>query len=983
MNDPSGTLLATVRKLAAELHARPEEAIQVALDSSLERDLGFDSLGRVELLTRLEQVFGVSLPERVLATAETPRDLLQAVLAATSRDTLLAQPAARGSGCEAAIPAPDASQRCVMAASPAAAPDTQRVEAPASVQAEPADAQTLPEVLDWHVRAHPERTHLTLQDAEGNETSLTYAALRDGAEQIAAGLLERELQPGQSVAIMLPTSRDYFCCFLGVLLAGGVPVPIYPPARPSQIEDHLRRHAGILSNALAAILITVPEAKAVARLLQAQVESLRRVVTPEELAHAGRAPGIPPRLESIMLKPEDIALLQYTSGSTGNPKGTVLTHANLLANIRAMGKAVQVSSTDVFVSWLPLYHDMGLIGAWLGSLYYAFPLVVMSPLTFLARPERWLWAIHRHRGTLSASPNFGYELCLRKIPDAALEGLDLSSWRMAFNGAEPVSPETITRFAQRFDRCGLSPQAIAPVYGLAECSVGLAFPPPGRGPLIDRIRRDSFMRTGHAEPAGGDDKDALRIPACGRPLPGHEIRIVDATGRELGERVEGHLEFKGPSATGGYFRNPEQTRLLFHGEWLDSGDFAYQAEGDIYLTGRSKDIIIRAGRNIYPYELEEAVGDIPGIRKGCVAVFGSPDPSSGTERLVVLAETRETSPAQREALRDRINLLTLDMLGMPADNIVLAPVHSVLKTSSGKIRRAACRELFEKGATPTRAVWWQLIRLAWAGILPEMRRGIRVVSDVLFAAYAWALFWLLAPLTWLAAALLPRPAWGWAASHKIARLYARMCATPLAVRGLENLSPEAPCVLVSNHASYLDGIVLVAALPGELSRAGYFSFVAKRELLDSFISRTYLRRIGSDFVERFESQRSLEDVKQVALSLQSGRSPVFFPEGTFSRISGLMPFRMGAFVVAAEAGVPVVPVSIRGTRSILRDGHWFPRRGIITVTIGKPIAPEGKGWAAAIRLRNKARAEISRQCGEPDLAPGMTEEQAEVEVLVV
>ncbi|MBI5437289.1 MAG: AMP-binding protein [Nitrosomonadales bacterium] len=938
MNDTSGTLLSTIRRLAAELHTRPAETILVTLDSSLERDLGFDSLGRVELLTRIEQVFGVSLPEQVFATAETPRDLLQAVLAAA----------------------------------PAVAPsaDMQRVEAPVWVQAEPSDALTLPEVLDWHVRAHLERTHITLQDAEGNETALTYAALRDGAEQIAAGLLERELQPGQSVAIMLPTSREYFCCFLGVLLAGGVPVPIYPPARPSQIEDHLRRHAGILSNALAAILITVAEAKPVARLLQAQVESLRMVATATELTNAGRAPGIP-------LKAENIALLQYTSGSTGNPKGTVLTHANLLANIRAMGKAVQVSSTDVFVSWLPLYHDMGLIGAWLGSLYYAFPLVVMSPLSFLARPERWLWAIHKHRGTLSASPNFGYELCLRKIPDTALAGLDLSSWRMAFNGAEPVSPETITHFAQRFGYYGLRHEAIAPVYGLAECSVGLAFPPPGRGPLIDYIQRDSFMRTGHAEPAGSDAANALRIPACGRPLPGHEIRIVDATGRELGERVEGHLEFKGPSATGGYFRNPEQTRLLFHNEWLDSGDFAYSAEGDIYLTGRSKDIIIRAGRNIYPYELEEAVGDIPGIRKGCVAVFGSPDPATGTERLVVLAETRETSPAQLEALRSQINSLTLDMLGIAADNIVLAPVHSVLKTSSGKIRRAACRELFEKGAAPTRAVWWQVVRLAWAGILPQMRRGIRVVSDVLFAAYTWALFWLLAPLTWLAAALLPRPAWGWAASHTIARLYARLCATPLVVRGLENLSPEAPCVVVSNHASYLDGIVLVAALPGELSSTGYFSFVAKRELLDSFVSRTYLQRIGSDFVERFESQRSLADVKQVAHSLQSGHSPVFFPEGTFTRIPGLMPFRMGAFVVAAEAGVPVVPVSIRGTRSILRDGHWFPRRGIITVTIGKPIAPEGKGWAAAIQLRNKARAEISRRCGEPDLAPGMTEELEE------
>jgi acyl carrier protein len=940
MNDTA--LLAIVRRLAAELHSRPEEAIQVTLDSALERDLGIDSLGRVELLARIEQAFGISLPERVFATAETPRDLLQAVLAAAPA---MARPAGE-----------------------------RREEAPTPVQAMPVDALTLTEVLDWHVRAHPDRTHITLLDAEGGEATLSYAALRDGAEQVAAGLLERGLQPGQSVAMMLPTGRDYFCCFTGVLLAGGVPVPIYPPVRPSQIEDHLRRHAGILANALAVMLVTVPEAKPVARLLQVQVESLRSVVTAAELSGAGRAAGIPRR-------PEDIALLQYTSGSTGNPKGTVLTHANLLANIRAMGQAVQADSTDVFVSWLPLYHDMGLIGAWLGSLYHAFPLVAMSPLTFLARPERWLWAIHKYRGTLSASPNFGYELCLRKIPDAALEGLDLSSWRMAFNGAEPVSPDTLANFAQRFGRYGLRLQAMSPVYGLAECSVGLAFPPPGRGPLIDRIKRDAFMRTGHAEPvaseeSGGEEADALRFPACGRPLAGHEIRIVDAAGRELGERMEGHLEFRGPSATAGYYRNPEQTRLLFHGDWLDSGDYAYLAEGELYLTGRSKDIIIRAGRNIYPYELEDAVGDIPGIRKGCVAVFGSPDPATGTERLVVMAETRETAPDRLEELRGRINELTLDLLGMPPDNIVLAPVHSVLKTSSGKIRRTACRESFERGAQPVRAVWWQVVRLAWSGMLPQLRRGSRVATDYGYAAYVWALFWLLAILTWLVAALLPRPAWSWAASGFSARLYARLTGTPLVVRGLENL-PQEPCVLVANHASYLDGIVLVAALPRRLAGAGHFSFVAKRELLDSFVSRIYLRRIGTDFVERYESQRSLEDVKQVARSLQSGRSPVFFPEGTFSRIPGLTPFRMGAFVVAAEAGAPVVPVSLRGTRSILRDGSWFPHRGTITVTIGEPIAPEGKGWDAAIRLRNRARAEIARRCGEPDLAPGTAEGQSE------
>ncbi|MFZ5594620.1 MAG: AMP-binding protein [Pseudomonadota bacterium] len=925
IDDQAAALLDIVQQLAAELRPGRKEAV-AALDSALDRDLGLDSLARVELLLRIERAMGVSLGEQTLATAETPRDLLRAVLAAGA----LPRPAMR---------------------------TEVRETVAEKVEATPDRAATLVEVLDWHVAAHPQRTHIILYGEGAQEEEISYQALLQGAAAVAAGLRREDLQPGQTVAIMLPTSRDYFFSFYGVLLAGGVPVPIYPPARLSQIEDHLRRHAGILNNAAATMLITVPEARAVVRLLRAQVESLRGIATVGELSSAGAAET------RRTVKAEDIALLQYTSGSTGNPKGVVLTHANLLANIRAMGEAVQASSRDVFVSWLPLYHDMGLIGAWLGSLYYAMPLVVMSPLTFLARPERWLWAIHRHRGTLSAAPNFAYELCLRKIAEGDLEGLDLGSWRMAFNGAEPVSPDTLVNFQHRFARYGLRPEAIAPVYGLAEASVGLAFPPPGRGPIIDRIKREPFMTRGQAIPAGEDEADALRFAACGRVLPGHMIRIVDAAGHELGEREEGRLEFRGPSVTSGYYRNPEQTRRLFHEQWLDSGDLAYLAGGDVYLTSRAKDIIIRAGRNIYPYELEEAVGNIPGIRKGCVAVFGSPDPASGTERLIVLAETRESDAATLEKLREHINTLAMNLLGEPPDDVVLAPPHTVLKTSSGKIRRAASREIYEQGISSARprAVWWQFARLTWAGIVPQLRRARRTTADILYAAYAWTLFWTLAPLTWLMAALLPRPAQGWAISRVMARLFVRLTGTPFLVRGTENLPPGA-CVLVANHASYLDGILLVAALPRQ------YSFVAKRELKEQFIPRIYLRHIGSEFVERFEFERGVEDVKRLLETLRAGQPLIFFPEGTFQRTAGLLPFRMGAFVVAAQAGSPVVPVTIRGTRAILRADQWFPRRGAIIITIDEPIRPEGTDWSAALRLRDAARTEILRHCGEADLS---------------
>ncbi len=925
-------LLDLVRQLVQELH--PQRQHLVSLDSSLDRELGFDSLSRVELLLRIERRFAVSLPEQLLASAETPRDLWRAVQAA--------HPAG---GLETAEP--------FLAAGPAEA------------EGVPVSALTLLEMLDWHVQHHPQRAHVYLYAGTEQPEILSYAALHAGARKIAAGLTEQGLQAGQTVAIMLPTGRDYLFSFYAVLMAGGVPVPIYPPVRPSQLEDHMRRHVAILANAQVVLLITVAKARSVARLLKAQVDSLRAVVTPEALE------TLQPDFQGPCVQGGDIAFLQYTSGSTGQPKGVILTHVNLLANIRAMGAAVQADSSDVFVSWLPLYHDMGLIGAWLGSLYFSMPLVLMSPLAFLASPKRWLWAIHHHRGTLSAGPNFAYELCLSKLEEADIEGLDLRSWRRAFNGAEPVSAHTVRNFSRRFAPYGLRPEAMAPVYGLAEAAVGLAFPPPGRGPIIDRIRRQPLAASGRAICAAEDDSEAVEIVACGQPLPGYQIRIVDAAGHELPERQEGRLEFRGPSATSGYLHNPEATRKLFDGDWLDSGDLAYIAGGDIYLTSRSKDIIIRAGRNIYPYEVEEAVGDISGIRKGCVAVFGSTRTASGTERLIVLAESRETDSERLQALKEKVYKTATNVLGMPPDEVILAPPHTVLKTSSGKIRRAAMRELYEQGRIEqgSRALWWQFMRLLFSSIGPGLRHVWQRFLTVGYAVHAQLLFWSLAPPVWLLVALLPRRPWRWQVMRLASRLFFRLAGIPLRVEGLENLDRDRPCVLVANHASYLDGIALMAALPLT------FDFVAKSELSRQFIPRVFLRRIGAEFVERFDSQRGVDDARHLSQRARAGRSLLFFPEGTFTRMPGLLPFHMGAFVAASEAGLPVVPVTIRGTRSILRGNSRFAHRGAVHVILAEPITPHGEDWSAAVSLARASRAEILRHLGEPDLAQELSGRQ--------
>ena len=310
---------------------------------------------------------------------------------------------------------------------------------------------------------------------------------------------------------MLPTCAEFFSTFAGILLAGGIPVPIYPPFRADRIAEYAARQSNILRNAEAQFLVTWRQAEGLARLLQPRVPSLREVLNAQKLANGLPADALQRRRRlaargtSLASRArEDIAFLQYTSGSTGDPKGVILTHANLLANIQAIVGGIDIQPDDVAVSWLPLYHDMGLIGAWFVPIVTGIPLVVMSPLAFLSRPDRWLWAIHKHRGTISPAPNFAYELCVRKIADKDIEGLDLSSWRAATNGAEPVCAATLERFAARFTHFGFRREALMPVYGLAEACLGVSAPPIGSGYKVDRIERATLESNGRAVPAKPD-----------------------------------------------------------------------------------------------------------------------------------------------------------------------------------------------------------------------------------------------------------------------------------------------------------------------------------------------------------------------------------------------------------------------------------------------------------------------------------------------
>ncbi len=919
-SDLEKKLLSIIQKFIAEFKSeRAQQAVQ--LNAYLERDLGIDSLARVELFLRIEKAFDVSLPATVMIEAERISDIA------------------------------DALQK--------AGPIRQKIDREfaeileSGSQKDVSSARTLVEVLMQHCHDHPNRPHIYLENEQGEEKIIRYGELLENAKKVAAGLLELGIKNKDTVAIMLPTSEAFFYAFFGVLLAGAVPVPIYPPLRPDKIEEYALREANILNNAEVRVLITFSQVETLSNLLKIFIRSLHAVTTVDSLMLSKY------RVPTVILESADPALIQYTSGSTSDPKGVLLSHANLLANIRSFGKAVHLTPQDVGVSWLPLYHDMGLIGTWFGTLYHGFPLTIMSPILFLSRPERWLWAIHYHRGTVSAGPNFAYELCVRKIKDEDIQGLDLSSWRLAFNGAEMINPSTLTRFSERFAPYGFKAETFFPVYGLAESTVGLTMPPPNRLPRVDHIQRLAFERDQRAIPANPADNTILKFVGCGMPIPDHEIRIVDKDNVELPDRKIGFLQFSGPSAMQGYYRNPKATEKIYHEGWWDSGDLAYLVEGEVFITGRVKDIIIKAGRNFYPQEIEEVTSHVLGVRKGCVVAFGAEDSKWGTEKLIIVAESHETKKTAKDKIIKQIFENVSVVLGIPPDQVILVPPKTVPKTSSGKLQRSACKKMFMDGKLVKMGlpVWAQIIKLSLKGMGIIAVRYLEKIARIFYTIYMALVTLFLLPLIWFSALVLPKNV-AMGTVKMFIRLFILLSGCSFKIIGKENLQANKPLIYVANHASYLDSLFLLAILPlGTI-------FVGKKELQQTPLIKTIIRKFGFVTVDRLDFAKSISDSKIIEESIHQGKSVLLFPEGTFVYTTGLRPFKMGAFKLAVDTGRPLCPIAIQGTRFIMTENSFILNPGKVTMTISPIIEPRGSDWNEVSRLHSLVRAEIAKNCGE-------------------
>jgi len=527
--------------------------------------------------------------------------------------------------------------------------------------------------------------------ARGQDHYYAYEALGREARRRAAKLMALGLKQGDRIALVIPDPEQFVLSFLGATVAGLVSVPIYPrqsfnaKTKKSYAEtvSHIVRSAG------ARALLTLAGMKQPMEEALAADTGPERIVVLEELLE-----GDAPACQFPQVKSEDLCFLQFTSGSTSLPKGVMVTHGNLVANARAFlgPKGLDLRKDDLAIGWLPLYHDMGLIGFVLGTLICDLPTVLLPTEAFVRRPGIWMEAISRYGGTITFAPNFAYALAARRTRDQDLERLDLSRLRVAGCGAEPLNATVLRQFCDRFAGVGFRPDALLPCYGMAEATLAITFHDYDRPMVTDKVYA-STLSVGRAVAAKpGSPMRTVELVGCGHPFPEHELRIVDESGIALGERCVGEVATRGPSITPGYFGQPEATASTYRDGWLHTGDLGYLAQGQLYICGRNKDLIIIHGVNYYPQDIEWTVAELPGVQRSAAVAFSVM--RDGEETLVVCAEGKAPDAEQ---LRRDIALKVAESTGLRVGHVAVVQVGSLPKTSSGKVQRRKTKAQFENG----------------------------------------------------------------------------------------------------------------------------------------------------------------------------------------------------------------------------------------------------------------------------------------------
>jgi fatty-acyl-CoA synthase len=548
---------------------------------------------------------------------------------------------------------------------------------------------TLVDVLDSIGSIH--HKGYTFLDNDLAPSAWSFADLAAEAKRRGAALKARGLQKGDRLAIIVPEPEDFILSFLGAVTAGVVPVPMYPPLALGRLDSYVDSAASIMKTAGAKMLLTTKQIAPILWSLTARVPTLTDLVLTEKLkAEASTMPAH----TGVTITPDDVCFLQFTSGSTAAPKGVMVTHRGLAANSRAImiDGLKSHGDRDRGVSWLPLYHDMGLIGFVIAPLFTEVPVVFMPTLVFVKRPGSWMETVAKYRGTITFGPNFAFGLAAKRAHKSAAGSLDLSCLRVVGCGAEPINAETMRTFVETFKPMGLSENALMPCYGMAEATLAMAFDDLSSPMKTIRIDRARYEAENVAERVHNGAAH-IELVSCGRTFPGHELAIMGDDGRLLSEGHVGEIVFRGPSMTAGYFENHQATRDLLKGGWLHTGDLGFMVDDQVFISGRQKDLIILNGRNYHPQAIEWIVEQTDGVRKGNVVAFSTI--GQDTERLIVVAES---TALDQERVKASVSAQLKASLGLAAQEVILVPRGAIPKTSSGKLQRRKTKFQYESGS---------------------------------------------------------------------------------------------------------------------------------------------------------------------------------------------------------------------------------------------------------------------------------------------
>ncbi|MBL0346893.1 AMP-binding protein [Candidatus Villigracilis affinis] len=550
---------------------------------------------------------------------------------------------------------------------------------------------TLADLIHQNYSKNPEKAAIILQHAGQDDKPVSYHDLVTGSARYARTYAEAGLQPGEVIILILQHGEDLVYSFWGAILHGAIPAIMPFLTEKLSPERYRADLTALLSVTQPTAIVTYPEFESDIRSAMTADSSVRTVLLTSQLA-----PETEPdfsQLRGLHCKPTDIVLLQHSSGTTGLQKGVALSHEAVLNQLNAYTRALQLTSDDVLVSWLPLYHDMGLIAGFLMPILMGITLVLQSPFDWVRAPHKLFQSVSKYKGTLSWLPNFAYNFCAQKVRERDLEGMDLSSWRVITNCSEPVKWESHQAFFQRFEKYGLRESALNCSYAMAENVFGVTQTPLGTKPVTDEIDRESYINERIANPPM-DGKPALKMMSSGRALPNTRLLILSEDGKSLPDKVIGEVALQSDCMLTGYYHRPDATEKALRDGWYLTGDYGYTLNSEVFVAGRKKDMIIVGGKNVYPQDLESLAYEVPGIHAGRAVAFGIEDAKAGTEEVVIVAEVDTENPEERQRIADALRKHITQNSAIALRHAHIVDPKWILKTSSGKTARSANREKF-------------------------------------------------------------------------------------------------------------------------------------------------------------------------------------------------------------------------------------------------------------------------------------------------